>query len=61
MRGQALATTDKDRQDEIDSTYEQLGLGSAAARAHFSDWFATERPKLQFDVVITTTSNPFNG
>ncbi|BBZ49836.1 hypothetical protein H7H82_14885 [Mycobacterium heidelbergense] len=51
--------TDEDtvRLQEIESTYEQLGLGSAAARAQFSDWFIPERPRLQFDVVIGTTSN----
>lgn len=61
MRGQRMAGADADRQEEIQSTYDQLGLGTAAARAHFADWFATERPKLQFDVVISTTSVPFNG
>jgi hypothetical protein len=52
-----MATTDADRQREIDSTYEKLGLGTAAARAQFANWFTQQRPTLQFDVVIGTTSN----
>lgn len=47
----------KDRQDEIDATYELMGLGTADARAQYANWFAPERPKLQFNVVISTTSN----
>lgn len=53
-----MTNTNTARQREIDSTYDQLGLGTAAARAHFAPWFAPQRPALQLDIVITTTSNP---
>ncbi|MBL3736982.1 hypothetical protein [Mycobacteroides abscessus] len=58
MRGQDMAVNDAQRQAEIDSTYDQLNLGSAAARAQFAPWFAPQRPAMQLDIVITTTSNP---
>ncbi|SIE58624.1 Uncharacterised protein [Mycobacteroides abscessus subsp. massiliense] len=53
-----MAVNDAQRQAEIDSTYDQLNLGSAAARAQFAPWFAPQRPAMQLDIVITTTSNP---
>ncbi|MCV7079833.1 hypothetical protein [Mycobacterium szulgai] len=53
-----MATTDADRQREINSTYDKLGLGTAAARAQYTNWSTPQRETLQLDVVITTTSNP---
>jgi hypothetical protein len=53
-----MTNTDAARQREIDATYEMLGLGTAAARAQFTNWFAPQRETLQLDVIITTTSNP---
>lgn len=53
-------TMSTERQEEINETYELMGLGSVAARAQYANWFAPEQPKLQFDVVITTTSNPYS-
>lgn len=53
-----MTATDANRQHEIDSTYELLGLGTAAARAQFADWFTQQRPTLQLDITISTTSNP---
>jgi hypothetical protein len=58
MRGQGMTATNADRQREIDSTYEKLGLGTAAARAQFANWFAPQPPTVQLDIIITTTSNP---
>jgi hypothetical protein len=52
-----MTTTDTDRQREINSTYDKLGLGSAAARAQFINWSTPQRETLQLDVTITTTSN----
>ena len=60
--GDSMTTMDSNETvTEIQKTYDDLGLGTAAARAQFANWFAPERPKLQFDVVISTTSNPFHG
>jgi hypothetical protein len=53
-----MTSTEADRQHEIDSTYELLGLGTPAARAQFANWFTPQHPTLQLDITITTTSNP---
>jgi hypothetical protein len=57
-----MATMDSpETVNEIQKTYDALGLGTSAARSQFANWFAPERPKLHFDVVISTTSNPLHG
>lgn len=53
-----MTSTEAERQHDIDSTYESLGLGTAAARAQFANWSTPQRPTLQLDITITTTSNP---
>lgn len=55
-----LVAMSDDRQAEIDATYELMGLGSADARAHYANWFTQERPRVQFEVTISTTSNPLS-
>lgn len=45
---------------EIQETYEKLGLGTSRARATFVG-FDPQPPRTQFDVVISTTSQPFVG
>lgn len=53
-----MAVNDTEQNTEIQSAYEAMGLGTPAARAQFVPWFTADRPKAQFDVVISTTSNP---
>ncbi|KAE8763223.1 hypothetical protein [Georgenia thermotolerans] len=43
---------------EIQDFYERVGLGSMQARAQF-DAFRPVEPRLMFEVVTTTTSQPF--
>jgi hypothetical protein len=43
---------------DIKSVYEQLGLTTASDRAGF-DSFTNQPTKVAFDVVISTTSQPF--
>lgn len=45
---------------EIRQVYERLGLLSASDRARF-DRFAGARPQVTFDVVISTSSQPFRA
>lgn len=47
--------------DEINSLYAQMGLASASDRARFTAFGQPERPALLFQVVTTTTSQPFAG
>lgn len=58
MKGSDMPAQDEARVAEIQSTYERLGLGTATARAQFADWFPQAPAQLEFDVVISTTSNP---
>ena len=46
------------REHEIELTYEALGLGSTEARAQFFQFEQQSRP-VEFDVIISTTSQPF--
>ncbi|MDQ8041954.1 hypothetical protein RDI86_08810 [Cellulosimicrobium sp. XJ-DQ-B-000] len=48
------------QQGEIDETYRQLGLGTMESRAQFLRFDLAPRPTMHFDVVITTTSQPFS-
>lgn len=43
---------------DVKTVYEQLGLTKASDRARFNA-FIPEPPKVAFDVVISTTSQPF--
>ena len=43
---------------DIKTVYEQLGLTTASDRARFNA-FVPQTPKVAFDVVISTTSEPF--
>lgn len=43
---------------EIRETYQQLGLATMEARAHFAR-FDSPAQRMHFEVVISTTSQPF--
>jgi len=52
------ATLGKREQEEIEATYDRLGLGTPEARAEFARWSNPEPNRQSFQVVIaTTTSN----
>lgn len=44
--------------EEVRVTYEKLGLGTMESRAQFVD-FRPREPRMQFDIVISNTSEPF--
>ena len=51
--------TGDDATAEILETYERLGLATQEARSEFTQFAATVR-RVQFDVVTSTSSQPFD-